>query len=434
MSDPSTSESSATSIWNSRYQDGEISVTRVSDDTDPIDYTQHAFLNRNLVNKALTGVASNESRQFLMKSIFSLVTPEKVLAVGSGLGIEEQSLIEDDTVQKIEAYELSDVAVEKAKARIHKLGLSDRLVMHAGDVTKAGLAKDSFDAIYVSAAIHHFFNIEEMMDFFYSVLKPGGILVYNEYVGPDHHMYHDDVMAVCDRINRCLDESLRFDVLRNEIRSFVPRATLEWMLEMDPSEGVHSSKILPLTYQKFDVVQRFDYGGTLMRPFWVGILRNFDFSDYKDQTIARLIGLIEELLIETGQIPNYHTIVAARKGVQDPEKPLIDNEMLTYQTHGQDLETLIGSIFKKENVISCLNFTDENWQAGVIRSGPIRLLLPGSPAVRKALENAKRIVVDFEKTAKVESVEPAGEKLVLNCIEENFDRSALHAPAQFWVT
>ena len=96
-------------------------------------------------------------------------------------------------------------------------------------------------------------------------------------------------------------------------REEVPRGTLEWMTEMDPSEGVHASMIVPLTYKYFYVEYRGDFGGTFMRPFFVGILPNFDFRDAKDQTVARLIVLVEELLTRYGVIPNYHTRVVARR-------------------------------------------------------------------------------------------------------------------------
>ena len=148
------------------------------------------------------------------------------------------------------------------------------------------------------------------------ILKKDGILFYDEYVGPDHHIYDDIVFKYMDEVNQCLDEKYRLDELRNsEVRQCVPKASLEWMLNMDPSEGVHASDILPLTYKYFDVIKRFDYGGTMMRPFWVGILNNFDFTDSKDQSVARLICYIEQLLIKEGCIPHYHTRVVARKRV-----------------------------------------------------------------------------------------------------------------------
>lgn len=39
-----TKDKSAKSIWDKRYQDGELACTQKTVESDPIDYTQHPFL------------------------------------------------------------------------------------------------------------------------------------------------------------------------------------------------------------------------------------------------------------------------------------------------------------------------------------------------------------------------------------------------------
>lgn len=425
----------ATGVWNERYSDADAACARPPDGTDPIDYTQHEFLSKNLVYRPLTGIPSLESYDFLKRTVFSGLPSKKVLAVGCGLAFAEQALIEKKIVDHIEAYELSDVAVESARQRLKAAGLEDKLVMHAGDVMTAGLKDNSFDAVYVSAAIHHFFNLEEMMDLFHRVLKVGGMLVYDEYVGPDHHMYDDNVMSILDRINDCLDSRYRKDELRGgEPRSSVPRATLEWMMDMDPSEGVHASMILPLTYQKFEVVHRFDYGGTLMRPFWVGILNNFDFNDAKDQTIARLIGLIESLLVEKDVIPTYHTVVAARKTKDSRPGPLKSNDELAKASYTADDDRLIKSVFREKNVFSCIDLTDSNWKNGVLKYGPQRFLVTETPTAKATFKIGNFIILEDGKSATILDVVNENDLLVVTWGASSLERHELEAPTHFWVS
>ena len=97
------------------------------------------------------------------------------------------------------------------------------------------------------------------------------------------------------------------------------------MLEMDPSEGVHASDILPLTYQYFDIVERLDYGGTILRPFFTGILNNFDFDKEGDKTIIRLIVLLEKILTRHSIIQHSNTRIVAKKR-QKPRKPLTSKQ------------------------------------------------------------------------------------------------------------
>lgn len=279
---------------------------------DRTDYTQHTFLYQRSVAKPQTGSLDGFNldrvgRQFLTPP------PARVLALGSGMAFSEEYLLRNNYAGTIVAYEMSATAVEKARARLAEAGLGGRIEMHTTDVLEDGLAPGSFDAVFVQAAIHHFERIEEMFALMHRVLKPGGLLVYDEYVGPDHHLYDADVLVVMDEINDCLAPEYRWDCIRRETRVEVPRPSLEWIMAYDPSEGVHASRILPLTYQYFDVVDRADYGGAVMRGFFTGILPNFDFEDPRDQTVGALIVLAERVLTRHGVIPSYQTGIVARR-------------------------------------------------------------------------------------------------------------------------
>ena len=300
------------SIWDKRYKDGELACTKENIQGDPIDYTQHPFLYQHAIAKRLTGSLDGNP---LEKIAMQFLNPpaKNMLAIGSGMAHAEEWLIKNGYVENVSIYEVSEVAVKSVRERVAHAGLRSQIIVHNKEVISAGLKDNTFDVVFVQAAIHHFFNIDEMFALIHRVLKPSGLLIYDEYIGPDHHLYEPEAMAIMDELNMCLAPNLRWDALRKEIREEVPRATLEWMMNMDPSEGVHASKIFPLTYKWFNVEYRGDYGGTIMRPFFVGILPNFNFTEEKDQTIARLIVLIEELLTRHGIIPHYHTRVVARR-------------------------------------------------------------------------------------------------------------------------
>jgi SAM-dependent methyltransferase len=314
----------ATSIWDQRYEEGQHVGSQPVVKGDPTDYTQHTFLYQRAVARPQTGSLDGFNLDAVGRR-FLTPPPARVLALGAGMAFTEEHLLRRNYAQRILAYELSGTAVEKARRRLADAGLSDRIELRSADVLEEGLPSGAFDAVFVQAAIHHFDRIEEMFALMHRVLRPGGLLVYDEYVGPDHHLYHAEVLAIMDEINACLAPQYRWDALAHQTRTIQPRPSLEWMLQQDPSEGVHASRILPLTYQWFDVVHRADYGGTIMRPFFTGILPNFDFEDPKDQTVASLIVLIEQLLTRHGVIPHYHTSVVARRR-EAPLAPLTEAE------------------------------------------------------------------------------------------------------------
>jgi ubiquinone/menaquinone biosynthesis C-methylase UbiE len=305
-------DTDATSVWNKRYEKGEHVGSRPVVEGDPTDYTPHKFLYERAVALPQTGSLDGWNLERVGR-LFLTPAPRRMLAIGSGMAFVEEQILQRNFARHILAYEMSASAVERARARLAEAGLADRIEMRSADVLEENLPDGAFDVVFVQAAIHHFDRIEEMFALMHRVLRPGGLLIFDEYVGPDHHLYHPEVLAIMDEINACLAPRYRWDVLANQTRKVMPRPSLSWMLQHDPSEGVHASGILPLTYQWFEVLDRADYGGTIMRPFFTGILPNFDFGDPKDQTVASLIVLIEQLLTRHGVIPHYHTSVVARR-------------------------------------------------------------------------------------------------------------------------
>ena len=302
----------ATAIWDQRYEAGDHVGSKMSMEGDPIDFTQHKFLYRHAVAMPTTGsedgwIIDHLGREFLTPP------PARMLAIGVGMAWVEEHLVARNFARHIVAYEMSSTAIAAARERVRDKDYAGRLDLRTGDVLEEDLPAATFDVVFVQAAIHHFDRIEDMFALMHRVLKPGGLLIYDEYIGPDHHMYEPEVMAILDAIDACLAPRYRWDVLAKHTRAHVPTPSLEFMMRHDPSEGVHASRILPLTYRYFDMVHRVDYGGTVMRPFFTGILPNFDWEDPKDQTIARLIILLEQMLTKHGVLPHYHTSVVARR-------------------------------------------------------------------------------------------------------------------------
>lgn len=397
----------ASSIWDKRYEEGELACTQKAVAADPIDYTQHPFLYKQSTAKQLTGDAEGNPLK-LVAERYLKPAAKKMLAVGSGLAFAEEWLARNEYAEHIVAFEASQVAVDSARERIKSQGLQGRIEMRCGDVLSAGLQKGEFDAVFVQAAIHHFYNIEEMFAFFHFVLKPDGLILYDEYVGPDHHMYEAGVMDLMDEVNECLAPPYRWDVIRQATREEVPRATLEWMLDMDPSEGVHSSQILPLTYKYFDVEFRRDYGGTFMRPFFVGILPNFDWDNVKDQTVARLIILLENLLIRNGVIPSYHTrIVGRRRGIPCSDLEVGEACRINYANWTGFEKFGAQTMMPKIAEYRAANYSDKNWKNGVSLFGGATLFLSASKRAKmdlvvgrtaKFMNNNNRTIVEVKES------------------------------------
>jgi ubiquinone/menaquinone biosynthesis C-methylase UbiE len=302
---------SAKEFWNQKHAYDIENRSRKNPLADPIDYTQHFFLYRHSVSKPITG---DDNRYWLDEIGERHLRPraERMLALGCGAAVMEEQILERDFAGEIVAYEMSEVAVEGARRRLASTPWSSRIEIRCGSALAADLPDHSFDAVFVEAAIHHFVDIEPMFRLMHRVLRPGGLLLFDEYVGPDLHQYPPQLCDLLTRINACVPPELRRDYETGAVRERVDACPIELQLARDPTEGIHASEILPLTYRYFNVIDRRDYGGTIMRPFFNRILLNWDFEgNPKDRAIAELIILLEHELIRNGVIPTHNAVVVA---------------------------------------------------------------------------------------------------------------------------
>ena len=324
MTDLDTSQARANEYWDQKYGNDEV-IESERDRNVAVNYTEHPYLYGIAVSEPLTG---STEKWWLGDVAAKYFDPpmKRVLALGSGLARPEEVLVQQGFFEHITCFEMSEAAGDAVRERIRDTSYQDRMVMRAQDVTTAGLKDESFDLVMVEAALHHIINIEEVFALMHRVLKPGGLLLFDEYVGPDHHMFPPDLMAQLNRINAILPDRLKWNHFTNELRVECPPPSLEWMMATDPTEGVHSTRILPLAYQYFDVLERKNFGGALLRPFFSCILPNFDFDDEGDRTIARMIVLLEQELTAAGALPHHNVIIVGRKrGV--PLKPLSNEQV-----------------------------------------------------------------------------------------------------------
>jgi len=302
----------ARSFWNEKHAQDVEDQARPDAPLDPIDYTRHWFLYNHAVSKPLTGDCAKYWLDEIGRKHLT-PRPERMLALGCGPAFIEQQILERDLAGRIVAYDTSEVAIAAARQRLDATPWGDRIELRCGDFLTADIPDRSFDAVFVEAALHHFLDLEATFRLMHRVLKPEGLLLYEEYVGPDLQQYPPELEQLLGRINACLAPDLRRDFETGEVRTSVDACPIEVQMERDPTEGVHASEILPLTYRYFEVVDRRDYGGAIVRPLFNRILRNWDLvNDPKDQTIAQLVVLLEQELLRAGVIPTHNTIVVAR--------------------------------------------------------------------------------------------------------------------------
>ena len=114
--------------------------------------------------------------------------PIKALSLGCGFGIIERVLRRSDFCQIIHGVDVAGNAVESARKTAQSEGL-DGLTYEVADLNTVQLPAKTYDIVYAHAALHHIFQLEHVLDQIRKTLKPGGLLVAYEYIGPSQMQF-----------------------------------------------------------------------------------------------------------------------------------------------------------------------------------------------------------------------------------------------------
>ena len=116
-----------------------------------------------------------------------------------------------------------------------------------------------------------------------------------------------------DGLLEVLPESHRRNLRDGNVKGKVVRLEEDEVYRIDPSESVRSDEIMGLIEERFEIVYRADFGGTLLQFVLSDIAGNFDPADPKDVAMIDLVCLYEKTLIDKGVLPSDFVYLVAQR-------------------------------------------------------------------------------------------------------------------------
>ena len=238
--------------------------------------------------------------------------PIKALSLGCGFGVIERVLRRSDYCQLIHGLDVAEGAIEGARKAAQDEGL-DGLTYDVADLNAATLPKETYDAVYVHAALHHVFQLEHLLDQIKQTLKPGGLFVVYEYIGPSQMQFPRRDLELADVFLKAIPERYRSMPRFKEIKKEALRLSLDAMNSSDPSESIRASEIVPLTASRFEV-KHFRYvGGSLLLLIFSEIAGNFKENDAEIMPLVEALIALDNFLIDHKVLPSYHVYIVCEK-------------------------------------------------------------------------------------------------------------------------
>jgi SAM-dependent methyltransferase len=210
--------------------------------------------------------------------------------------------------------DLSAKSIDRAKEEAEKIPLSPSTRYITADLNAYRPPANSFDFMYFFQSLHHIEALEELLEACARALRPTGILMVNDFVGPSRFQWTNAQLEMANEVLQVLPEELRRDLsgLGLRLKKQVRRRTINEMMTGDPSEAVRSGEIEALLRRWFDIIEEKPWGGTLNNLIFEDIAGNFNSDKGYHRAIIELLIRLENTVVEAGILPSDFKFFMAR--------------------------------------------------------------------------------------------------------------------------
>lgn len=261
-------------------------------------------------NYKITGEKNISYEDYIVSKYLSNKTNLKMISLGSGICSHEFKFAKYENFTEIRCVDFSDNILKEAK----QLENFNCLVFDCIDINTIELEVNSFDVVLFHSSLHHFKNIDFLLQKINNALTPSGILVVNEYVGPRRLAIEKNLKKEINTLlNSVIPKSYKKRYKTNWTKKKVTGPGLLRMLMSDPSEAVESDLILPTIHRYFKTIEEKPLGGNLCMPLFKDIAHNFITDNRETNDILDKIFYAEDEFIKTNPSNNIFGIYAKKE-------------------------------------------------------------------------------------------------------------------------
>lgn len=242
----------------------------------------------------------------------------RAVSIGCGTANAELQMAElgraKGVFSSLFGFDPSEGSLSVARQRADRMQLGNILQFAQGSIEELQFEEGSFDVAFAFSSLHHLRDVGRQLEHVHRWLRPGGLLIAHEYIGPSRQQYSAQRVALLNALFDALDPKYRLDWHSRHVRTKVPipGGLLMWLY--DPSEMVESADIAPSLRRLFQVVEFRPEIGTLLLCLLKEIAHNFPESDAEATAVLDGLCDIELAMIQSGLIePDFATMVCMKR-------------------------------------------------------------------------------------------------------------------------
>lgn len=237
-------------------------------------------------NERVTGDPQQIYEDYFVEQYCNGRSGLRVLSLGCGIGSHERNLAKHSTVfAQIDAYDIAPNLIDRANQMAKAEGLKN-IQFHCADVNQMQLASNAYDLVFFHSSLHHFLDLKQLMGTFIPhALKADGLLLLNDYWGPDRLQWSKAQIQTINHLLPKIPKEKRIRFQSKQVKSSVSGPGWWRMRLSDPSEAAESSQIKSLLKQHYTTLEEQRIGGNLLMPLLKDIAHHFVAENQENKAI-----------------------------------------------------------------------------------------------------------------------------------------------------
>ncbi len=253
--------------------------------------------------------------EYIAKLGSQLPSVDRAVSLGCGSGKFERDILKAGLrPNTFEAFDVSSNSVNKAR-KLAAEGSFNCLNYFVRDINYFNLTQNSYDLVLANDNLHHFHNLERVFWEVSRGLKTHGLFIIYDWFGASRMQFSDKQISYIDTVVKIIPEKFRVHVhegtryLKNEYLS----PMLEAMIQVDYTEGIRSSEIAGLLNDNFNIIERFNCGGSILPHAFLLIENNFKPDNPQHVEIVEKLIEYEQSVIKSGELESDYRIYVCTK-------------------------------------------------------------------------------------------------------------------------
>jgi len=217
----------------------------------------------------------------------------RMLSPGCGHGSKELRFAAFEAFNQIEGFDLSPRSIATAREAARNEGHGN-VRFCVGNAHDFSYGQEQWDMVLFDSSLHHVRHLKKVLNAVCDSLTPDGILVINEYVGPNRLQFPKEQLNAAVEALRSLPAIRRTRWQSTRVKTSIYRSGFLRTVLADPSEAVCSEAILPEVKKRFRLIEERPYGGNILALVLKDIAHHFFGEDPETETLLTRLFTIED--------------------------------------------------------------------------------------------------------------------------------------------